>query len=245
MALLAQPIGDGWRLIPLISDGKLDPAWKQVGWGVFSVDNGALRTDCDDRGMGMLLYAKEKFGDSQIRIICRSENPRSNAGVFVRMDDGVLAKAGEKSPEVHRNAEGRLSPEMIDRLKEASEKQLGAWYPVHHGFEVQILDGGDSWHRTGSIYSLAEAAPVPAAPSSGWRTMIITLDGEHIGVELDGRPLSAFDASAANLPKRKSWSEPIREIKRPTRGYIGLQNHDPGDVVWFREVSVRPLRARK
>jgi hypothetical protein len=23
--------------------------------------------------------------------------------------------------------------------------------------------------------------------------------------------------------------------------YIGLQNHDPGDVVYFKEVSVRPL----
>ena len=34
---------------------------------------------------------------------------------------------------------------------------------------------------------------------------------------------------------------PIREIKRPTHGYIGLQNHDPGDIVWFKEVSVRSL----
>lgn len=39
--------------------------------------------------------------------------------------------------------------------------------------------------------------------------------------------------------------EPIREIKRPTTGHIGLQNHDPGDVVWFKEVSVRPLASSK
>jgi hypothetical protein len=45
----------------------------------------------------------------------------------------------------------------------------------------------------------------------------------------------------ADNPPRKNWTEPIREQKRPTHGYIGLQNHDPGDVVWFREVSVRPL----
>jgi len=24
-------------------------------------------------------------------------------------------------------------------------------------------------------------------------------------------------------------------------GYIGLQTHDPGDTVFFKEVSVRPL----
>jgi hypothetical protein len=32
-----------------------------------------------------------------------------------------------------------------------------------------------------------------------------------------------------------------REPKRPVVGYIGLQNHDPGEIVWFREVSVRSL----
>jgi len=242
LALPAQP---PWRPLPLITRGQPDPAWKQIGWGGFSVDNGALRTDCDDRGMGLLLYTKEKFGDSQIRIVYRSEKPQSNAGVYIRMDDGALAKVGEKSPEVHRNADGRLSPDQINILKDASEKQLGAWYPVHHGFEVQINDAGDPWHRTGAVYSLAEAADLPPAPSSGWRTMIITLDGERVSVEVDGKPISTFDASAPHLPARKNWSEPIREFKRPTHGYIGLQNHDPGDVVWYKEVSVRRLRGAK
>ncbi len=161
------------------------------------------------------------------------------------MDDGILRKIGEKSPEVRRDRNGKLSPEMIARLKEASEKQLGGWYPVHHGFEVQILDSGDSWHRTGAIYSLAEAAPLPEKPLSGWRTMIISLEGERIIVEVDGRPVSSLDASAAYLPPRKNWTEPIREVKRPTHGYIGLQNHDPGDVVWFKEVAVRSVAAAK
>jgi hypothetical protein len=71
--------------------------------------------------------------------------------------------------------------------------------------------------------------------------MIITLEGERIIVDVDGKRLSTFDAAAVDLPPRKSWTEPIRENKRPTAGYIGLQSHDPGDVVWFREVSVRPL----
>ena len=35
------------------------------------------------------------------------------------------------------------------------------------------------------------------------------------------------------------------EAKRPLAGYIGLQNHDPGDVVFFKEVSVRPLPGGK
>jgi hypothetical protein len=229
----------GWRVLPLIADGRVHPSWAQVGWGWFAVDQGALRTECDERGMGLLVYTAEKFGDSQVRIVYRSEKPQSNAGVFVRIDDGILSKIGEKSPEVRRGEDGRLSPEMIERLKVASEEHLGGWYPVHHGFEVQINDSGDSWHRTGAIYSLAEAAPLPEKSSGEWRAMIISLEGERITVEVDGKTVSTFDAAAAQLPPRKNWTEPIRELKRPTQGYIGLQNHDPGDVVWFKEVAVR------
>jgi hypothetical protein len=235
----------GWRILPLITDGKIHSGWAQTGWGGFAVDQGTLRTECDERGMGLLVYTREKFGNSQIRVIYRSEKPQSNSGIYVRIDDGILKKLGEKSPEVRRMADGKLAPEMIEKLKAASENQLGAWYAVHHGFEVQILDGGDSWHRTGAIYSLAEAAPVPEKPQSEWRTMIITLDGERIRVEVDGKSVSNFDASSAKQPPRKSWSEPIRKIERPTHGYIGLQNHDPGDVVWFKEVAVRSLAAAK
>ena len=106
---------------------------------------------------------------------------------------------------------------------------------------MQILDASDPLHRTGAIYSLAKAAPVPDNAEADWRTMIITLDGEQITVDVDGKRISSFDPRAADNPPRKNWTEPIRELKRPTHGYIGLQNHDPGDVVWFREVSVRQI----
>jgi hypothetical protein len=233
-----------WRVLPLIAEGKVHASWKQVGWGGFVVDQGTLRTECDERGMGLLVYTQEKIGDSEIRIVYRSEKPQSNAGVFVRIDDGIPKRIGEKSPEVRRQANGRLAPEMIEKLKVASHKQLGGWYPVHHGFEVQINDSGDSWHRTGAIYSLAEAAELPKKAVGEWRTMVITLDAERITVDVDGKVVSRFDAAAPTLPQRKNWTEPIRELKRPTHGYLGLQNHDPGDVVWFKEVAVRRLASK-
>lgn len=234
----AQSPAAAWRVLPLVESGKIHPAWAQVGWGGFEVDRGSLRTRCDERGMGLLVYTREKFGPGRIRVVYRSEKPQSNAGVFVRIDDGILARIGEKSPEVRRDRNGKLAPEMIARLQEASAKHLGGWYPVHHGFEVQILDAGDSWHRTGAVYSLSEAAPVPQRPQSEWRTMVVSLEGERITVEVDGKRVSTVDTGAANLPPRKRWSEPVRDVKRPTHGYIGLQNHDPGDVVWFKEVAV-------
>ena len=54
-----------WRTLPLVTDGKVDPAWTHTGYGTFTVDGGALRTDCDARGLGLLVYgrrAKAAFG---------------------------------------------------------------------------------------------------------------------------------------------------------------------------------------
>ena len=52
------------------------------------------------------------------------------------------------------------------------------------------------------------------------------------------RGLSQLAANASRRRDRK-WFEPTREPKRPKTGFIGLQNHDPGDIVYFKEVSVR------
>jgi hypothetical protein len=141
-----------------------------------------------------------------------------------------------------RDAAGKISKESMEKMQASGERDEGPWYAVHHGYEVQISDAGDPAHGTGAIYSLAEASGTTKKPGE-WRTMIITLSGEKIFVDLDGKRVTSFDATSSNLPPRKQWHEPKREPKRPQAGYIGLQNHDPGDVVWFKAVSVRSLPA--
>jgi len=72
--------------------------------------------------------------------------------------------------------------------------------------------------------------------------MVITLRGTKVDVAVDGEPVSSYDSEqAAAARATRNWTEPKLDAKRPTHGYIGLQNHDPGDIVYFREVSVRPL----
>ncbi|MBI3468298.1 MAG: DUF1080 domain-containing protein [Planctomycetes bacterium] len=238
------PPSGSWRSIPLIKDGKVADGWAQVGWGSFVVDGDSLRTECDEKGMGLLLYTPERFGNCQLRIVFRAHDAKSNAGIFIRMDAGILDWVNKQSTPVKRDENGKLSREMIQVLMEASEKELGAWYPVHHGYEVQIMDSGDEYHRTGSIYSLAKAVSVPKDKVAEWRTMVITLQGNLVLVDIDGQRASSFDPDGKEVPARKNWTEPRREVKRPEVGYIGLQNHDPGDVVYFKEVSVRPLSGR-
>jgi hypothetical protein len=231
-----------WRAIPLIENGRVAPAWQHAGWGAMKAEGDVLVTSPDERGLGVLVYTKEKLGNCQIRIVYRPKEAKSNAGAFVRMDDGILKWIGKESIAVHRDDQGKLPPEEVAKMQKASETDNGAWYAVHHGYEVQMCDAGDAMHRTGAVYSLAPSAYEPPEKfKSDWRTIIITLDGSQVRVEQDGKPLSQFDPASKDLPERTIWHEPRREPTRPQAGYFGLQTHDPGDIVYFKEVSVRPL----
>jgi len=229
-----------WRALPLIADGKVDSAWAHTGWGGFVVDDGALRTECDAKGLGLLIYKKERLGNCQIRVVFKAKDARSNAGVYVRIADGILEQVDKPGAAFERDAAGKISKESMEKMQASAEREEGPWFAVHRGYEVQISDGGDPAHGTGAVYSLASASGT-SKKAGEWRTMIITLAGEKIFVDLDGKRATSFDPTSPNLPARKQWHEPKREPKRPQAGYIGLQNHDPGDVVWFKEVSVRPL----
>jgi len=240
----AAPTADpAWRPLPLVTDGKVDPGWVHVGWGGFVVDNGFLRTECDPKGLGLLVYKKERFGKCQIRVIFKSKEAKSNSGVYVRIDDGILEQVARPGAAFERDKTDKPSQESLEKMKASAEREEGPWFAVHRGYEIQIADATDSFHRTGAIYSLAPSSEVSNKPPGEWKTMLITLAGDRIEVHLDGKRITSFDPESPDVPPQKQWHEPKRRPKRPAVGYIGLQNHDPGDLVWFKEVSVRPLPA--
>lgn len=215
--------------------------WCHVGWGGFVVVDGALRTECDAKGLGLLVYQKERFGHCQLRVVFRCRDAKSNAGVFVRIADGILDQVGKPGAAFERDAGGKISPASMKQMMESADREEGPWFAVHRGYEVQIMDENDAFHRTGAIYSLAASSAISKKPPGEWKTMIITLADDRILVDLDGQRITGFDPASPNVRGEREWFEPKREPGRPKMGYLGLQNHDPGDVVWFKEVSVRPL----
>ena len=124
-----------------------------------------------------------------------------------------------------------------------AEKPGDPWYAVHHGFEVQIADTGRADRRTGSIYTFAKANSQPSKPLE-WNTLEITLNGNRVSTAINGVPVADFDAGELKPQAKEITGEgdPARG-PRPETGYIGLQNHDKGSTVYFKEVSVRPLPA--
>jgi hypothetical protein len=120
------------------------------------------------------------------------------------------------------------------------EKPADAWYAVNHGYEIQIEDKEDAYHRTGVIYSMVTAKEGASKGAGQWNTMEITLKGQQIVVTLNGIEITRFDSNDPKIPPKQKWFEPDRG-PRPESGYIGLQNHSAKDVVYFKEISVRPL----
>lgn len=180
-------------------NGKDLDGWTMVGPGRFVVEQGLMKTE---GGMGLLYYARERFGNCRIRVVFRTASDSANSGVVIRLP--------EPPPD--------------------------PWYGVHNGYEVQIAAGGDEWHATGSIYSLARVTARPHKPAGEWNVMEIELDGPVTRTTLNGVRVMEFDPSQP-VPPRRRWYEPARG-PRPDIGYIGLQNHDAKSLVYFREVSV-------
>jgi hypothetical protein len=119
------------------------------------------------------------------------------------------------------------------------------WMPVHYGYEVQIdnkpeLSNEDDYHYTGTLYSLTKPLAKPGKPGPEWNTMEITLDGPRTIVVLNGVKVTDYKEGDP-VPARKFDFEPHRG-QRPNEGYFGLQNHGDKDVVFFKEVAMKPLK---
>jgi Domain of Unknown Function (DUF1080) len=118
------------------------------------------------------------------------------------------------------------------------------WMPVNYGYEVQIDDepeksGEDEYHVTGTLYSLTKPLARPGKPGPEWNTMEITLDGPHTVVVLNDVKVTDY-TEGQPVPAKKFDFEPQRG-QRSNEGYMGLQNHSDKDIVFFKEVSIKPL----
>jgi hypothetical protein len=161
-------------------------------------------------GMGLLYWTGEKFGNCRIKVVYKMRDFNDNSGVFIRIP--------------------------IEPREE--------WMPVHYGYEVQIdnhpeTSDEDEYHITGTLYSLTKPLSKPGKPGPEWNTMLITLDGPHTVVELNGEKITDY-TEGQPVAERKFDFEPQRG-PRPLEGYIGLQNHSDNDIVFFKEVAVQPL----
>ncbi len=164
-------------------------------------------------GMGLLYWMGGKVGNCAIHVVYKMRDENDNSGVFIRIP---------------------LEPRE-------------EWMPVNYGFEVQIDNhpersdpSEDEYHQTGMLYSLTKPLAKAWKPGPEWNTMDITLDGSRTIVVLNGVKITDYK-DGDPVPDRKFDFEPQRG-PRPNFGYIGLQNHSDNDIVFFKEVAIKPLK---
>lgn len=171
-------------------------------------------------------------------------------GSFV-VEHGLLKSQGGMgllwyTPEKIGKARIRVVYKLMDKDTNSGvyiripEKPTEPWMPVNKGNEVQIYNPGDDYHCTGVIYSFSKALARPYKTVGEWNTLEITLDGPRTVVYLNGVKTTEYTQGDPEPPKVDE-GEPDRG-RRPDFGYLGLQNHNEGSVVYFREVAVQPLR---
>ena len=114
------------------------------------------------------------------------------------------------------------------------------WMPVHKGLEIQINGAGKTeYHSTGSIYTFTKATSQPTRVGE-WNTMEITLDGVSTVVHINGIFVTEYTEGDV-VPPKDNDGDPDRG-SRPDAGFIGLQNHPQGKTVYFKEISVHPIK---
>lgn len=115
------------------------------------------------------------------------------------------------------------------------------WFAVNKGYEVQIDNNDDLFHRTGVLYSFTKALASPCKPGRAWNTMVIRLAGPRTVVTVNGVLVTDFTEGASFQPPARQHAWEPAAGARPESGWIGLQNHSAKDIVEFKEVSIRSL----
>lgn len=103
---------------------------------------------------------------------------------------------------------------------------------VDTGFEVQILDTHDKpnpgAHDCGGVIGTAAPAKNMAKPAGQWNRYVITCQGHHLQVVMNGTKIIDLQLDKSAIKDR------------PLEGYIGFQ--DEAKRVWYRNVRIQELK---
>jgi hypothetical protein len=101
------------------------------------------------------------------------------------------------------------------------------------GFEVQVNNTGSDWKRTGGLYDVVDVRESPVKDDE-WFTEHIIVQGKHIIIKVNGE--TTVDFTEPDDFKHGSFTE-----RKISSGTFAIQGHDPGSVVYYKNVMVKPL----
>ncbi|NNE94366.1 MAG: DUF1080 domain-containing protein [Verrucomicrobiales bacterium] len=123
---------------------------------------------------------------------------------------------------------------------------------VQGGFEIQLMDNvgfqkthgkKDARKLNGSFYDCLAPKSDPQNPIGEWNTLTLTCKGPMIACSINGTETFSVNVDDWNTPGKNpdgttnKFKTAMKDL--PRKGRIGFQNH--GQVVWFKDVTIREL----
>jgi hypothetical protein len=154
-----------------------------------------------------------------------------NPGAWTVMPDGSIRGKGERShlfsPKEYTDLEFRAEVKTEKRANSGMyfRTAFGPGFPK--GYEAQVNNSHGDPKRTGSLYNFVDVRE-KLVPDNTWFTQHIICKGNHIVIKVDGKTVVDF----------------TDEKETHKRGHLAFQQHDPGSVVYYRNVMVKDLSAK-
>lgn len=104
------------------------------------------------------------------------------------------------------------------------------------GYECQVNNSQEDWRRTGSLYAIEDVRETKAKDNE-WFDYEISVRGKQITLKVNGETTVEYTEPdnverPADMPGRKFSS-----------GTIALQAHDPGSIVRYRNIRIKPVKS--
>ncbi len=104
--------------------------------------------------------------------------------------------------------------------------KFGPGWP--EGYEAQVNSSHKDWRRTGSLYGIQDVKE-QLVPDDTWFTQHIIADGNHITIKVNDKTVVDY----------------VDQKNTHSKGYVALQQHDPGSVVQYRNIMMRKLPSKR
>lgn len=112
-----------------------------------------------------------------------------------------------------------------------TQYQEGGW--PKYGYEVQVNNSQSDWRRTGSLYSIQDVIE-NYANDNEWYTEYVKVEDKRIIIKIND--IVVVDYTEPEHPKREG--DGVYRVL--SSGTFALQGHDPGSVVFYKDIMVRP-----
>lgn len=101
------------------------------------------------------------------------------------------------------------------------------------GYEVQVNNSHGDWRRTGSLYGVKDVKETYVKDDE-WYEEYIMVQGKNVTIKINGKTVVEY-TEPDEVGVKDAGGRAI------SNGTFALQGHDPGSVVYYKDIMVKPL----